>query len=269
MGTNHNLVRDPEWLSWNSPTLSRTESKKILRAMKGTKTEMMWTARSKNPKTGDIPQGYVGQTRELARKSCKGCALLKKPDNDEPWTPCYFWYGSAQMGHISMTKGYAKRGPEAYSLEAVLPKAARSANYARGGVGGDPWVFTRETVKGWFQSIKDAGLRGLLLYCHFPDKAAHLKGLAMASCNLDEADDLVDQGWRTAAILPFKYSKLSPVKAAVLKDVPEYDGRPITTKAGRKVVVCPAQTNDRTTCNDCGLCDASKEAADVIGFLQH
>ena len=91
----------------------------------------------------------------------------------------------------------------------------------------------------------------------------------MASCNLDEADELVDQGWRTFAMLPFKAHKLSATKKVQLKDIPEYDGRPITTKAGRKVVVCPAQTHDKITCNDCGLCDASKEAADVIGVLQH
>ena len=223
-------------------------------------TEMIWTARSKNTKTGDIPQGYVGQTIDKAKATCTGCPILSL---------CYHWKGSSQLGHASMTRGYAKN-PERYSLENALPHSARSANYVRGAVGGDPWVFTKETVKGWFQAIKDAGMKGLILYTHFAkDKAAHLKGLAMASCNLDEADDLVDQGWRAAALLPFKAPKLSPVKASMLKDIPEYDGQPITTKAGRKVVVCPAQTNDRTTCNDCGLCDASKEAADVIGFLQH
>ena len=262
MGTNHNLVRDPEWLSWNSPTLSRPKLQSILRATKGTETEMMWTARSKNIKTGDIPQGYVGQTIDKAKASCEGCPLL---DDD-----CYHWKGSSQLGHISMTKGYAKRRPEAYSLEAVLPSAARSAKYARGAVGGDPHVFSVETVKGWFKSLKGAGFKGLLLFTHFAKtKGAHLKGLAMASCNLDEADELVELGWRTAAILPFKAPKLSATKKSKFKDIPEYDGRPITTKAGRKVVVCPAQTHDKITCNDCGLCDASKEAADVIGFLQH
>ena len=110
-------------------------------------TEMMWTARSTNTKTGDIPQGYVGQTIELAKESCEGCPILSK---------CYHWKGSSQLGHISMTKGYAKRGPEAYSLEAVLPKSVRSANYARGAVGGNPHVISRETVHGWFKTLKDA-----------------------------------------------------------------------------------------------------------------
>jgi hypothetical protein len=232
-------------------------------------TEMIWTARSKNTKTGDIPQGNVGQTIEKAKASCEGCPILSK---------CYHWTGSSQLGHISMTKGYVKRGPEAYTLEAALAKAARSAKYARGAVGGDPNVFSKETVKGWFKAVKDAGLKGLLLYTHFAKtKGAHLKGLAMASCNIDEADELVELGWRAAAILPFKAPRLSAVKTAMLKDIPEYPHDPklvrIRTKEGRPVIVCPAQYDVRTTCNDCGLCDASRHANNksfpIIGFLQH
>ena len=229
-------------------------------------TEMMWTARSKNIKTGDMPQGYVGQTIEKAKASCEGCPILDK---------CYHWKGSSQLGHISMTKGYAKRGPEAYSLEAVLSKPARSTKYARGAVGGDPHVFSKETVKGWFKAVKDAGLKGLLLYTHFAKtKGAHLKGLAMASCNIDEADELVELGWRAAAILPFKAHKLSATKKARFKDIPEYTGGyQMWTEGGRRVVVCPAQLSDRTTCNDCGLCDATRHVDNpnfpIIGFLQH
>ena len=54
-------------------------------------TKMIWVGTSKNPKTGNIPQGYVGQTIDLAKKSCDGCPLKE--------TACYHWKGSSQMGH--------------------------------------------------------------------------------------------------------------------------------------------------------------------------
>ena len=220
------------------------------------KTKMLWVGTSKNAKTGNIPQGYVGQTIDLAKKSCEGCELIKK---------CYHWTGSSQMGHGAMTRGYTKDS-ERYTLESALKKSVRSAKYARGAVGGDPSVFTRDEVESFHNEVKDFDLRGLILYTHFAQgKGSHLKGLAMGSCNnLSEADAIVNDGWRAAAVLPMK---MAGVKR--FKDVPEYDGRKFTTPEGKKVVICPAQTKRGVDCNSCGLCDATKDAADIIGFLQH
>ena len=219
------------------------------------KSKMLWVGRSKNPKTGDIPQGYVGQTIELGKKSCDGCPLIKK---------CYHCTGSSQLGHNAMTRGYDKV-PERYTLENALNNSARSARYARGAVGGDQSVFSREEVQDFHDEIKDFDLRGLILYTHFAQgKGSHLRGLAMASCDLSNVDQLVNDGWRAAAILPMK---MEGVKK--FKDVPVYDGRSFTTSEGKKVVVCPAQTHKGVNCNTCGLCDPTKDAADIIGFLQH
>lgn len=221
-----------------------------------TKTKMLWVGTSKNPKTGNIPQGYVGQTRDIAKKSCEGCPLLEKS--------CYHWKGSSQMGHGAMARGHAK-SPERYTLESALNNSVRSARYARGAVGGDPSAIDRETVQGYHDQIRSFGLRGLILYTHFASgKGSHLKGLAMASCDLEEADQHVTNGWRAAAVLPMK---MEGVKK--FKDVPTYDGREFKTKDGRKVVICPAQTKRGVDCNTCGLCDPMKKAADVIGFLMH
>lgn len=221
-----------------------------------TKTIMVWVPTSKNRKTGNIPQGYVGQTIDKAKKTCVGCPLLEKS--------CYHWKGSSQMGHGSITRSYAK-DPERYSLDSALEKSARSARYARGAVGGDPSALSREDVQEQTDKIKAAGLRGMLLYTHFPNgKGEHLKGLAMGSCDLSEADSLLDKGWRVAAVLPMK---MDGVKK--FKDVPVWDGRPFTTDDGRKVVICPAQTKRGVDCNSCGLCDATRDVAPVIGFLQH
>jgi len=220
------------------------------------KPKMLWVGTSKNPKTGNIPQGYVGQTIDIAKSSCTGCPLKD--------TSCYHWKGSSQLGHNAMTRGYAKK-PERYSLESALSKSVRSARYARGAVGGDPSVFTREQVQEYHDKVKEAGLRGLILYTHFAEgKGEHLKGLAMASCAVKDADKHVNKGWRAAAILPMKMEGVTKHAGT-----PVYDGRKFTTPEGRRVPVCPAQTKRGVDCNSCGLCDPTKDAADVIGFLMH
>ena len=39
---------------------------------------------------------------------------------------------------------------------------------------------------------------------------------------------------------------------------------------GLSYTVCPAQREgSKVTCNDCGLCDATKRAVDVIVFIEH
>ena len=220
------------------------------------KTKMLWVGTSKNPKTGNIPQGYVGQTIDLAKKSCDGCPLKE--------TTCYHWKGSSQMGHGSMTRGYLK-DPKRYFLKNALKNSVRSAKYARGAVGGDPSIFSRKEVEGFHNEVKGFGLKGLIMYTHFPfGKGAHLKGLALGSCDLVGADALVNDGWRVAINLPMKEEgvKRHP-------DVPEWDGRGFTTPEGKKVVICPAQTNRGVDCNNCGLCDPTKKATALIGFLVH
>ena len=142
------------------------------------------------------------------------------------------------------------------------------ANYARGAVGGDPWVFPRETVEGWINQILDQGMKGLLLYTHFAaDKGAHLKGLAMASVHsLDEADSRIDEGWRAAMVADFK-----TVGCRKHKGVPEWNGEKFITPKGREGIVCPAQYKT-VDCNSCGLCDAQRvngDKAPLIVFLKH
>ena len=207
-------------------------------------------------KTGDIPQGYVGATKQETEKSCDGCPLYRNG--------CYHWQGTPGVAHASMVKAN-KKDSERYTLESAIKGSVRSARYARGAVGGDPWVFDRETVAGWIDSLKSQGIKGLLLYTHFAaDKGAHLKGLAMASVHtLEEADDRIREGWRTAMIAPFKVpgSKRH-------KNTPEWNGETFTTPDGHRGIVCPAQYK-RVNCNTCGLCDAAHKKSPLIVFLKH
>ena len=226
-----------------------------------TKPTMLWVPRSKNAKTGDIPQGYVGATKQEAAESCDGCPLYRNG--------CYHWQGTPSIAHTAMTKAHQKDSKR-YTLRKAIKGSVRSARYARGAVGGDPWVFDRETVAGWIDSLKSEGIKGLLLYTHFAaDKGAHLKGLAMASVHsLSEADDRIREGWRAAMVADFK---APDSKQTTLKDVPTWNGEEFTTPDGHTGIVCPAQYK-AVDCNTCGLCDAKRpngDKAPLIVFLKH
>jgi len=224
-------------------------------------TTMLWTGTSNNSKTGNIPQGYVGATKEECLDSCEGCPMLKK---------CYHHNGTPRMAHAAMQRAFIKSGPERYSLRSAIAKSVRTARYVRGAVGGDPNVFARDTVAGWIQDIRQAGMKGLLLYTHFwSSKGSHLRGLAMASVeSMDDSDRAIDAGWRAAVVLPVKGQDSTHNR---VKDIPAWNGEDFTTPKGRRVVVCPAQRPElRKDCNTCGLCDPTKHAGvQAIGFLQH
>jgi hypothetical protein len=220
--------------------------------------KMLWTATSKNDKTGNIPQGYVGEDKAQTEASCEGCPMRKGG--------CYHWSGMPRAAQASMQRAYVNK-PERSTLAHALRNSSRIARYVRGAVGGDPWVFDRETVEGWVRDLKAEGLKGLLLYTHFASsKGAHLKGLAMASVHsLDEADDRIREGWRVAMTAPYK---LPGSKRSTLNSLPEWAGETMTTPDGHKGIVCPAQYK-AVDCNSCGLCDASRDNAPLIIFLQH
>ena len=227
-------------------------------------TMMLWTGTSKNGKTGNIPQGYVGETIDKAKSSCTGCPMKE--------TVCYHWKGSSQLGHHQMTKGFAA-SPEKYTLSAALGKSVRSAQYIRGAVGGDPNVFSRSQVEAWNVEAKEQGFKGIILYTHFAEtKGSHLKGLSMGSLDCSEsledalqrADALIDAGWRVALSVNFRApGAKKPAK------YPLWQGETFTTPKGVKGVICPSQIRRGVTCNTCGLCDATMKATSLIIFLMH
>lgn len=243
------------------------------------KPTMLWVGRSNNDKTGDIPQGYVGVDKAETERSCEGCPLRQDG--------CYHWLG-ARRAQASMQRAHAKdmaevhslgvhrakeamRRPHRYSLKTAISNSRRMARYVRGAVGGDPWIFDRETVEGWANDVREAGFRGMLLYTHFAaDKGAHLQGLAMASVHsLEEADDRIDEGWRVA--LTSDDLKVPGSKRSTLKDLEEWSGETFTTPNGHRLIVCPAQ-HKAVDCNSCGLCDAQNDhhgAVPGVVFLKH
>jgi len=221
---------------------------------------MLWRPTSTNTKTGNIPQGYVGATRDEVEQSCDGCPMRRNG--------CYHWGGRPIAAQSGMQRRFADK-PVEYSLRWAIDKSVRSARYVRGAVGGDPWVFDQDTVSSWIDDIQAAGMRGLLLYTHFAaDKGQHLKGLAMASVHsTTEADERIREGWRTAMVAGGL--KVPGSRKPQLRNVPEWSGETFTTPDGVKGVVCPAQVKRGINCNTCGLCDASKAGPKLIVFLQH
>ena len=57
---------------------------------------------------------------------------------------------------------------------------------------------------------------------------------------------------------------IAPVVVVLRRDSP----RTVYTPGGRKVIGCPAQTNDSITCTDCGLCQRADRSV-IVGFYAH
>ena len=231
--------------------------------------KMLWRPTSGNSKTGNIPQGYVGETKEQTEASCAGCKWRRKDPETGTGGGCYYWQGQTQGAHQSM-RVRERQHPDEYTLDYAMQNARRAAHYARAAVGGDPNVFHQDEVQEWHDRIRFYyGLKGLLIYTHFfKTKGAHLKGLAMASCDtLAEADKAVDAGWRAAVTITSH--KAPGANKPQIRKKPEWNGQQYTTPKGRPVVLCPAQVG-RRDCNTCGLCDPTNHhRVQIIGFLQH
>jgi len=120
---------------------------------------------------------------------------------------------------------------------------------------GDPARANRKELFDSYKLIKDLGL-AFIGYTHFyrEPNAWRLRKILMASCdNITEADKAVKRGWRATAIVPYTTK-----------------GKRFLTPAGHHAVICPAQTTPNITCDDCLLCDASKQTRfDIVAFKDH
>lgn len=220
---------------------------------------VFYTSRSTNPKTGDIPQQYIGADKAEVNASCSGCPLFKqaKPDKkarnkkaQQFGLGCYAHHGGPAWAQASIWRAAAK-GKD-YSLGGALEKATRSARYVRLAVIGDPSAIDDTQLQADEATIRDAGL-GVLSYTHFwNSRGAHLKGRAMASCDTwEQVEDAVALGWRTAIHVD---------------SLEQLQGK---TAEGTTYTLCPNQRPNARQCNECGLCDASKQAVDCVVFLEH
>jgi hypothetical protein len=140
-----------------------------------------------------------------------------------------------------------------YTLQEALRTARRSARMVRYTAIGDGGRVPKAYADDIISTVRAAGLQ-LVGYTHHwrePAVADAWRGRLMASADtLADADEAISAGWRTAVVLP------------------EGAGDTVTP-GGHIVKVCPAiKSNNRVTCNDCRLCDASRRGP-VIGFPAH
>ena len=211
--------------------------------------DILWTARTRNTKTGDVPTAWIGSSIEEARASCEGCDLLESGG-------CYAHGGTVAMGFRSILRAWRAGKRERYTLQAALSGALRSARMARLSAIGDAGRMPRAQAEAMRAKIKRAGL-ALVGYTHHWREASvrdTWRGFLMASCETEaQADRAVSEGWRATMI------------------VPSWDTRRTwRTLAGNKVSACPAQvTGGRVTCNDCLLCDASRALVPIVAFRAH
>jgi len=200
-------------------------------------TTEIWTPRSTNGKTGDVPTLWVGETKEQTRKSCIGCAHL---DNG-----CYAWKGRVSHGLASTQKSYA-RGVDK-SLKTALAKSARGARMARLAAIGDPSALGRGRLLKVAKQIKRAGLDVVGYTAHWSKN--DLSDVLLASVTKKTVRRAYDMGYKVAITLPRDHKGKTW----------EVDG-----VKGR---VCPAQLSKRVTCNTCRMCKVG--AGPNIGFITH
>jgi len=222
-------------------TAVRSTKKKLVDA------EILWLARTTNTKTGDVPTAYIGKTRHQALRSCKGCNLLKNKD-------CYAWFGTPALALNGILRAY-QRDPGRYSFLNALAGRASTARMVRISAIGDPARAKRRELLNAWRLAKQLKL-AFVGYTHFHQDPNNqkLKKILMASCDTtSDADDAVKRGWRATTIVPYNFV-----------------GKRFVTPAGNHAVICPAQTVDKITCNDCLLCDASKQSRfKIIAFKDH
>lgn len=208
--------------------------------------KLLWTAGTKNRKTGNVPTAYVGESVEEAWASCEGCALRDSKR-------CYAWNGTVAAGFWNILRG-AKKSPAKYTFGNAMA-ALNGARMVRVGALGDPSRVNHRTLRSNARYVRKRGM-AFVGYTHHHREArnANLKDLLMASCEtIEQADEAVSRGWRATTIVSW-----------------DFKGKRFITPAGNQALVCPAQTTTNITCNDCRLCDASRDTPfKVIAFKDH
>jgi len=197
--------------------------------------KVFYTAVSDNPKTGNIPQQFIGGTREESLRSCTGCALLRTKNN------CYAQGGMTAVGHTQIINAH-KRGKD-YSLKNALKHRSKTAKCVRFGAIGDPSAINYNRLISHIIAIKKAGLK-ILGFTHFwrTCNQGLRKYLLASADDWQGVKDAVEQGWRTALYVQKDWQ--NGAKKGVLDGV--------------RFARCPSQTR-KIPCNDCKLCSLQVE----------
>ena len=211
------------------------------------------TLKSANSKTGPMA---VSTT---AKASCPDKCPLKKAG-------CFADNGPLQLHWEQISQG--SRGVSFDDFLLQVEALPRGAEYRHNQAGDLP---PKENSIDTIDAVKLAALAAVIrrrrirafTYTHYPVidneinqsaiKAANEQGFTinLSANNMCEVDDLLALSIApVAVIMPLSAPKVS------------------FTAAGNKIVICPAQTNKKTTCIDCMIC-AKSDRSFSIGFYPH
>lgn len=215
---------------------------------------ILWSGTSRNSKTGNIPTAFIGASKADAKRSCSGCPLLE--------STCYAHNGAVQFGHGSMVKRADKKGLGEYTLDKALKDRTARAKYVRFTAIGDGARANPVLVRDHHDRVRRANL-GWIAYTHFHEEvvAQGNQDIYCASAeSMDQADALIQSGFRRATVVaPW--------------DIFDHKEAWTHTPGGLRAVICPAiaahAKGARVQCNECGLCDPTKQGPKVILFPEH
>lgn len=224
------------------------------------------TAQSGNAKTGPIPVTYRPVTT-----CAHDCAFLPtshaeqlvregKRSADLPTIGgCY------GTGRIFGMAGKYAATVSRESIRAKLANAPRSARYLRDRVVGDVVDESGEIDHAYIEAIADLATEADLV----PFGYTH----AWRKMTRDDVDRIADAGYVMNASCETRDDVRQAIDlgmpVTIASDIVE-DGETFTRPDGKtlRVVTCPAQTREGTTCASCGLC-AKPERAAVVRFEIH
>lgn len=204
------------------------------------------TLKSSNVKTGPIP------VSTSSRETCPDSCSLKK-------NGCYADSGPLALHWTKVTSGERGMGfADFCSTIAALPDGQLWRHNQAGDLPGINGVINQSQVAELVRANK--GKRGFT-YTHYdPSIMTNQESIRRSNRNgftinlsaecLNEAD-------------AFKALNIGPVVTILPIDSP----KKLTTKAGNKVIVCPATYLDNVSCATCQLCQHQRDT--IIGFPVH
>jgi hypothetical protein len=179
---------------------------------------------------------------------------------------CYADSGPLGLHWLAVTR--AKRGTNWRAFLDAVRGIAPGALWRHNQAGDLPGMGNRIARRALEQLVAAARHTRAFTYTHKPVtgssalaranreavRAANAAGFTvnLSANNLAHADQLADTG-------------AGPVVTVLAPDAPAVSFTP----AGRRVVVCPAQTRDTVTCASCGLCARRDRRGIIVGFLAH
>lgn len=205
------------------------------------------TAHSRNEKTGFMP------VSTSSMNTCPEACPLKKKG-------CYAKSGPLALHWLKVTNG--ERGLTFDDFCGAIKKLACGALWRHnqaGDLAGKNDIIDAPKLKQLVQANK--GRRGYT-YSHYPMdcdnnidavKHANKNGFTinLSANSLSHADEL-------------KALDIAPIVAILPMDAKKVNYTP----EGNKIVTCPAQTCEKTTCANCQLCQLTDRTY-IIGFLAH